>query len=157
MGRVVDMQELTDILGEGAGRASRVVTTNGCFDVLHVGHLELLRQAKRLGDVLVVLVNDDASVRDLKGPSRPIVPLGDRAELLAALEPVDYVVAFSESTPVDALTRIRPAVHVKGGDYEAADLPETPVVEAGGGSVVIVPLVAGRSTTGLIDRATGGC
>lgn len=150
MGRVVGLEELTADVLPGAGR---VVTTNGCFDLLHVGHLEVLRQARALGDTLVVLVNDDDSVRRLKGPSRPIVSADDRAELVAALEPVDYVVLFSEDTPERALGAIRPAVHVKGGDYAAADLPETKVVEAGGGRVVIVPLVAGRSTSEMERRA----
>lgn len=152
MGRVVDLEQL---LAELAARPGRVVTTNGCFDVLHVGHLQLLREAKALGDILVVAVNDDGSVCRLKGPSRPLVPAAERAELLAALEPVDYVVLFSEDTPDRVLAAIRPAVHVKGGDYRAEDLPETPTVEAGGGRVVIVPLVAGRSTTDLIRRAGG--
>jgi rfaE bifunctional protein nucleotidyltransferase chain/domain len=152
VGRVVDLEQL---LAELAARPGRVVTTNGCFDVLHVGHLQLLREAKALGDILVVAVNDDGSVCRLKGPSRPLVPAAERAELLAALEPVDYVVLFSEDTPDRVLAAIRPAVHVKGGDYRAEDLPETPTVEAGGGRVVIVPLVAGRSTTDLIRRAGG--
>jgi len=154
MGRVVGLNELLgrvdDRTPAGAGR---VVTTNGCFDILHVGHLATFRRAKELGDTLVVLVNDDDSVRRLKGPSRPIVPAADRAELVAALEPVDYVVLFSEDTPVEALAAIRPAVHVKGGDYGVTDLPETPIVEAGGGKVVIVPLVPGRSSSEIARRA----
>ncbi len=143
---------LEELLAELAGSDRRVVTTNGCFDLLHAGHLDLLTRAKALGDVLVVLVNDDGSVRRLKGPSRPIVPAGERAELVAALRPVDYVVLFSEDTPERALAAIRPAVHVKGGDYRREDLPETAVVEEGGGEVVIVPLVPSRSTTELLRR-----
>jgi D-beta-D-heptose 7-phosphate kinase / D-beta-D-heptose 1-phosphate adenosyltransferase len=153
MGRVLALSELLSEIGDrSSAGAGRVVTTNGCFDLLHVGHLETLRRAKALGDTLVVLVNGDESVCRLKGPDRPIVPAVERAELVAALEPVDYVLVFPEDTPVEALAAIRPAVHVKGGDYAVADLPETPVVEAGGGTVVIVPLVPGRSTTRIVSR-----
>ena len=150
MGRVVDLDTLRSALDAGPGR---VVTTNGCFDLLHVGHLRLLRQAKAMGDILVVAVNDDESVRRFKGPTRPLVPAAERAELVAALEPVDYVVLFSEDTPERTLAAIRPAVHVKGGDYLARDLPEAKVVEQGGGEVVIVPLVPGHSTSDLVRRA----
>jgi len=150
MGRVVGLETLKHAL---AARTGTVVTTNGCFDVLHIGHLALLREAKRLGDVLVVAVNDDEGVRRLKGPDRPLVPADERAELVAALEPVDYVVLFGEDTPETVLAAVRPDIHVKGGDYVAEDLPETPVVEAGGGRVVIVPLVPGRSTSELIRKA----
>jgi D-beta-D-heptose 7-phosphate kinase / D-beta-D-heptose 1-phosphate adenosyltransferase len=157
MGRVVDLEGLLGEIGDrSSAGAGRVVTTNGCFDILHAGHLATLRAAKEMGDTLVVLVNDDDSVRRLKGASRPLVPAADRAELVAALEPVDFVVLFSEDTPVRALGAIRPAVHVKGGDYTAADLPETAAVEAGGGEVVIVPLVPGRSTSGIAGRAGEG-
>lgn len=150
MGAVVDLDTLLAALAASPGS---VVTTNGCFDVLHIGHLKLLRQAKSLGDILVVAVNDDDSVRCLKGPDRPLVPAAERAELLAALEPVDYVVLFSEETPERVLDAIRPAVHVKGGDYRVEDLPEARVVERGGGRVVIVPVVPGRSTSDLLKRA----
>lgn len=149
MGRVVDLDTLLSALAVEPGR---VVTTNGCLDLLHVGHLRLLRQAKAMGDVLVVAVNDDDSVKRFKGPSRPLVPAAERAELVAALDPVDYVVLFSEDTPERTLAAIRPAVHVKGGDYRAQDLPETRVVEEGGGEVVIVPLVPGHSTSDLMRR-----
>jgi len=154
MGRVVGLEELLRQIGDrSSAGAGRVVTTNGCFDILHVGHLATFRHAKGLGDTLVVLVNDDDSVCRLKGPRRPVVPAADRAELVAALEPVDYVVLFSEDTPVEALAAIKPAVHVKGGDYRAEELPETPTVEAGGGRVVIVPLVPGCSTSEIARRA----
>lgn len=152
MGTVVGLEALTEEL---AHRDGLVVTTNGCFDLLHVGHLALLREAKAMGDTLVVLVNDDDSVRRLKGPSRPLVPAADRAELLAALEPVDFVVLFAEDTPEAALAAIAPDIHVKGGDYTPDDLPEARVVREAGGRVAIVPLVDGRSSTGLIERAQG--
>jgi rfaE bifunctional protein nucleotidyltransferase chain/domain len=150
VGRVVGLDTL---LAELEASPGRVVTTNGCFDLLHVGHLTLLRQAKGLGDTLVVAVNDDASVRRLgKDPCSPVVPADERAELVAALDPVDYVVVFTEDTPERVLAAIRPAVHVKGGDYRPEDLPETRVVEEGGGEVVIVPLVPDHSTTALVSR-----
>jgi rfaE bifunctional protein nucleotidyltransferase chain/domain len=140
--------------GEGRGR-ERVVATGGCFDVLHAGHVDLLRRARALGDRLVVLLNSDSSVRALKGSGRPVVAEQDRARVLSALDCVDEVVVFDEDTPVRALEELRPDVWVKGGDYDVEDLPETPVVRRAGGEVVTVPLVPGHSTTGLITRIRG--
>ncbi|WP_017569587.1 D-glycero-beta-D-manno-heptose 1-phosphate adenylyltransferase [Nocardiopsis halotolerans] len=137
------------------GRPGRVVATGGCFDVLHAGHIDLLRRARALGDRLVVLLNSDASVRRLKGSERPVVGESDRARVLSALDCVDEVVVFGEDTPVRALEDLRPDVWVKGGDYDVEDLPETPVVRRAGGEVVTVPLVPGHSTTGLITRIRG--
>ncbi|GAA4055526.1 D-glycero-beta-D-manno-heptose 1-phosphate adenylyltransferase [Agromyces indicus] len=130
----------------------RVVFTNGCFDVLHVGHTTYLQQARDLGDVLVVGVNGDDSVRRLKGPERPLNPAVDRAGLLAALEWVDYVTVFDEDTPIDLIETLRPDVYVKGGDYSPEMLAETPVVEAYGGEVHVVDYVPDHSTTLLVDR-----
>ena len=138
-------------------RQGRWVFTNGCFDLLHVGHLRTLAWARAQGDVLVVGVNSDTSVRSLgKGPSRPLVPQEERAEMLAGLSCVDYVVIFDEPTPLPLLEQLRPEVHVKGGDYRVEDLPETPLVQSYGGQVLITPLVPGRSTTTLeaLLRAT---
>ncbi|WP_150237965.1 D-glycero-beta-D-manno-heptose 1-phosphate adenylyltransferase [Nocardiopsis quinghaiensis] len=137
------------------GRDERVVATGGCFDVLHAGHVDLLRRARALGDRLVVLLNSDASVRALKGPGRPVVGERDRARVLSALDCVDEVVVFGEETPVHALEELRPDVWVKGGDYDVEGLPETPAVRRAGGEVVTVPLVPGHSTTGLITRIRG--
>lgn len=128
------------------------MTTNGCFDILHWGHLQYLEKARELGSVLICLVNADASVKKLKGESRPINAEGIRARQLAALESIDYVVIFGEDTPEKILGEIRPAIHCKGGDYRPADLPETKVVEAGGGKVVCLPLAEGFSTTGLLEK-----
>lgn len=139
----------------GARRGERVVATGGCFDVLHAGHIDLLRRARALGDRLVVLLNSDASVQVLKGAGRPVVGERDRARVLSALDCVDEVVVFGEDTPVRALGELRPDVWVKGGDYDVEDLPETPVVRRAGGEVVTVPLVPGHSTTGLITRIRG--
>jgi len=132
-----------------------VVLTNGCFDLLHRGHVTYLSRAKTLGDVLVVALNSDASVARLKGPERPLTPLEDRAHVLAALSGVDLVVPFDEDTPVDLVRAVRPDVFVKGGDYTREMLPEARVVEELGGRVEILPYVEERSTTGLIERIRG--
>jgi rfaE bifunctional protein nucleotidyltransferase chain/domain len=137
-------------------RGQTLVFTNGCFDLLHVGHVRALEAARRFGDILVVGVNSDASVRRLKGNGRPIVPDTQRAELVAALETVDYVVIFAESTPIKTIERLRPDIHVKSGDYRVEELPETPCVRAAGGRVEIVPLVAGLSSTQIVERVLAG-
>ncbi|WP_436698171.1 D-glycero-beta-D-manno-heptose 1-phosphate adenylyltransferase [Nocardioides sp. BYT-33-1] len=133
-------------------RGGTVVATGGCFDLLHAGHVATLRAARDLGDCLVVLVNSDASVRRLKGDTRPVVPEADRAQVLAALDCVDAVVVFDDDTPVPLLRRLEPAVWAKGGDYSGTDLPETPVLAEWGGAVVLLPYLEGRSTTGLVHR-----
>jgi rfaE bifunctional protein nucleotidyltransferase chain/domain/rfaE bifunctional protein kinase chain/domain len=138
-------------------RGGTVVATGGCFDLLHAGHVRVLEGARALGDLLVVCLNTDASVRRLKGPTRPLNALEDRAAVLLALTAVDAVVAFDEDTPEALLARLRPDVWVKGGDYDAATLPETPLIEALGGRTVILPSLPDRSTTRLIEevRARG--
>jgi rfaE bifunctional protein nucleotidyltransferase chain/domain len=137
-----------------AGR--RIVFTNGCFDVLHRGHTSYLKQARALGDLLVVAVNDDDSTRRLKGPGRPLNPAADRAGVLAELACVDYVTVFSSDTPVQLIETIEPDVYVKGGDYLPEMLVETPVVEAHGGTVRIVDYVDQHSTSAIIARARSG-
>ncbi|MDP9070976.1 MAG: D-glycero-beta-D-manno-heptose 1-phosphate adenylyltransferase [Actinomycetota bacterium] len=137
----------------------RVLFTNGCFDILHRGHITYLNRAKTLGDVLIVGLNDDDSVRRLKGPLRPINSLDDRAQVLAALSCVDYIVPFSGDSPTEAIQAVRPDVYVKGGDYTYEALPEAPLVEELGGTVRILPFMEDRSTSGIIDRireATAG-
>ncbi|MDX1884115.1 PfkB family carbohydrate kinase [Mycolicibacterium sp. 120270] len=134
-------------------RGGRLVATGGCFDLLHTGHVRLLHQARQLGDALVVLVNSDDSVRALKGPRRPVMPAQDRARVLSALECVDEVIIFDEGSPAAVLDRLRPDVWVKGGDYTEADLPEAEVVRRHGGEVVLLPTVAGYSSTKLIAAA----
>ncbi|GII03657.1 D-glycero-beta-D-manno-heptose 1-phosphate adenylyltransferase [Planobispora takensis] len=131
----------------------RLVATGGCFDLLHAGHVSLLRRARALGDALIVCVNSDDSVRGLKGSGRPVVKEEDRVEVLRALECVDAVAVFDEDTPISLIERLRPDVWVKGGDYAESDLPETETVRRAGGEVVILPLVPGRSTTDLIAAA----
>ncbi|RYG46349.1 D-glycero-beta-D-manno-heptose 1-phosphate adenylyltransferase [bacterium] len=132
----------------------RLVFTNGVFDILHAGHVRYLAEARELGDLLVVGVNADETVRKLKGPTRPVNPLDDRMAVLEALRAVDGAVLFSEDTPEALIARLRPEVHVKGGDYDVEEMPETPLVRSYGGQVVILPFLAGRSTTAIIGRMT---
>jgi len=142
VGKVIS---LADLLPELVGR--KVVFTNGCFDLLHVGHLRTLQWARAQCEVLVLGLNSDASVRLLKGGNRPITGERDRAELLAGFACVDYVVVFEEQTPMVLLDKIRPAVHVKGGDYRPEDLPEASLVKSWVGVVLVTRLIEGRSTT----------
>lgn len=129
-----------------------VVFTNGVFDVLHAGHVDYLIKAKALGDFLIVALNTDSSVSRLKGPSRPINNLADRMKVIAALRCVDCVVSFDEDTPERVIGDIKPDIHVKGGDYSIESLPESKIVQAYGGKVVILPLLEGRSSTRIIDK-----
>lgn len=133
-------------------RGRTVVFTNGCFDVLHAGHVEHLAWARARGDALLVGLNEDASVRTLKGPTRPIVPFAQRARVLLALRAVDAVVGFGERTPERLLDRLRPDVHVKSDQYRAEELPERTVVESYGGRIELTPHVVGISTTDTIAR-----
>jgi rfaE bifunctional protein nucleotidyltransferase chain/domain len=150
--KVVAWDELLALRETWRRDGRRVVWTNGCFDLLHVGHVRSLEAAAALGDVLVVGVNSDETVRELKGPGRPIVPAAERAEVVAGLEPVDHVVLFEEPTPEAALDRLRPEVHAKGADYADKPIPERAVVEAYGGTVELLPIVPGVSTTALAER-----
>lgn len=132
-----------------------VVWTNGCFDLLHVGHVRSLRVSRSLGDLLIVGVNSDESVRRLKGPHRPILPAAERVEILAALEDVDYLTIFDELTPVAALERLKPDIHCKGADYappHGKPIPEAALVESYGGRIEFLPLVPSTSTSDLIQR-----
>ena len=140
------------------GEGRTVVWTNGVFDLVHVGHVRSLEAAKSLGDVLVVGVNGDESVRELKGPDRPLVTARERAEVVAALESVDRVVVFDETTPERALADLRPDIHAKGADYEPPDgkpLPERDLVESYGGRIEFLPFVPARSTSSLVERLRG--
>ena len=144
-------------LAQRLRRAGRtVVATGGCFDLLHTGHIRLLRQARELGDALIVLVNSDESVRTLKGAGRPVMHDVDRARVLGALACVDAVAIFDGPTPERLLEVLRPSVWVKGGDYAVADLPEAGVVHRHGGEVIILPTVAGYSSSRLIAAASSG-
>jgi rfaE bifunctional protein nucleotidyltransferase chain/domain len=134
----------------------RIVFTNGCFDLLHPGHIGSLEQARELGDALIVGLNSDASVRELKGPGRPVLPERERAEILAALECVDAVVIFDEPTPREVITRLLPDVLVKGGDWPGDQIVGREEVEASGGRVVLIPVVPGYSTTGILRKIREG-
>lgn len=153
--RVVDLESLLLLRERWRRENKQVVWTNGCFDLLHVGHVRNLEAAARLGDVLVVGINSDASVRRIKGPDRPLLPADERAEMIAALQCVDQVVVFDESTPEVILSRLQPDIHCKGEDYRPPDgkpIPEADVVAAYGGKIVFLPLIPGRSTTSIIRQ-----
>ena len=146
-------------MGEAKSAGKVAVFTNGCFDILHVGHVRYLKEARARGDMLIVGLNTDDSVRRLKGPQRPINSESDRAEVLAALECVDYVTLFGEETPIDVIRAIQPQVQVKGGDYVAEDMPEAEVMKSIGGRIEIIPFAAtqseGFSTTGTLRAIRG--
>src|SRR6266511_703833 len=143
--KIIDMDELAQRARELRAAGKKLVVTNGCFDLLHVGHVRYLQAARRLGDFLVVGINSDASVRALKGPERPLVPEHERAEVLAALACVDAVVIFAEPTAERLVAVLRPDTYVKGDDYTEAGLPEARVVRAYGGEVRLLPTVPGAS------------
>jgi phosphoheptose isomerase len=150
--KVVAWDRLLELRDAWRRAGSTVVWTNGCFDLLHAGHVRSLTAARALGDVLVVGLNGDKSVRRLKGDGRPFVGSEQRAEMLAAFETVDYVVVFDEDTPEEALARLQPEIHTKGEDYADRDIPERSVVESYGGRVEFLPLLEGVSTTAIAER-----
>jgi D-beta-D-heptose 7-phosphate kinase/D-beta-D-heptose 1-phosphate adenosyltransferase len=152
MGSVVTRSELVSIRGRLRDQGRRVVFTNGCFDIIHRGHVEYLTKAKAKGDILVVGLNTDASVRRLKGPSRPVVSQDDRAIVMAAVGVVDYVCLFDEDTPLELITAVVPDVLVKGADWPIDKVVGRDVVEAAGGTVQTIEFVADRSTTSIIER-----
>jgi rfaE bifunctional protein nucleotidyltransferase chain/domain len=151
--KIKSLRELGAIRGRLRRQRKKVVFTNGCFDVLHEGHVRLFRLAKKRGDVLVVALNTDASVRKLKGPDRPVFPLKERLEVMSALADVDYVTWFAEATPRKIISVLQPDVLVKGGDWKRGEVVGRAEVEADGGKVVIVPYLSGRSSTSLIRKA----
>jgi D-beta-D-heptose 7-phosphate kinase/D-beta-D-heptose 1-phosphate adenosyltransferase len=144
-------EDLQRIIRDLKVKGKRIVFTNGCFDLLHIGHIRYLEKAKSLGDILVVGVNSDRSVRNLKGPPRPILPEGERAEVLSSLECVNYVTIFDEPTPLELISSLLPHVLVKGGDWTKEATVGKEVVEGAGGEVVILPFVEGSSTSQLIE------
>lgn len=151
--KILSLDQLLSTLSAERAGGKRIVFTNGCFDLMHIGHTRYLQAAKALGDTLVIGVNSDASVRSLdKAPDRPIVPDAQRAEVLAALGCVDYVVIFDESDPLQLITAVQPDILVKGGDWTLDCIVGRDVVEARGGVVKTIPLVSGLSTTGLLQR-----
>jgi D-beta-D-heptose 7-phosphate kinase/D-beta-D-heptose 1-phosphate adenosyltransferase len=155
--KILKRDDLVRMVARHRAQGHRIVFTNGCFDLMHIGHTRYLRAAKELGDVLIVGVNTDASVRRLnKSPGRPIVPDFQRAEVLAALQCVDYVVLFDEPDPASLIAAVQPDVLVKGGDWEPNRIIGRETVEARGGVVKTIPLVPGVSTTSLVQRIQSG-
>jgi D-beta-D-heptose 7-phosphate kinase/D-beta-D-heptose 1-phosphate adenosyltransferase len=152
MAKIFLIEDLAPLLEEKRKGGLRLVFTNGCFDILHYGHVCYLQEAKSLGDILVVGLNTDESVNKLKGRNRPINKGTERASVLAALGCIDYVTFFSEPTPIETIEALKPDIHVKGGDYAAKTLPEYNAVRAYGGQVAILPYVEGYSTQRLIQR-----
>jgi D-glycero-beta-D-manno-heptose 1-phosphate adenylyltransferase len=153
--KILDWPALLRIREQARAAGATVVWTNGCFDLLHAGHVRNLEAARAFGDLLVVGINSDASVRGLKGPGRPILPAAQRCELVAALACVDYAVVFDEPVPLGAISRLKPDVHCKGADYAppaGKPIPEAAVVAAYGGRLEFFPLVPGLSTTDLLRR-----
>jgi D-beta-D-heptose 7-phosphate kinase/D-beta-D-heptose 1-phosphate adenosyltransferase len=143
--------DLQKIIQDLKAKGKRIVFTNGCFDLLHIGHVRYLESAKSLGDILIVGVNSDHSVRSLKGPNRPILPEEERIEVLSSLECVSYVTLFDEPTPLELISSLLPHVLVKGGDWTKEAIVGSEVVEGAGGEVVILPFVEGSSTSQLIE------
>jgi rfaE bifunctional protein nucleotidyltransferase chain/domain len=150
--KIKSREELVEIVRGWKAQGKRIAFTNGCFDLLHIGHLETFREAKRHGDLLIIGLNSDISVRTLKGHERPFVPENQRAAMLAALEDVDYVVIFEELDPLAIITELKPDVLLKGEDWGEGRVIGQKVVEEGGGKVIHVPLVKGISTSQLIER-----
>jgi rfaE bifunctional protein nucleotidyltransferase chain/domain len=155
--KVIEAGELAAKRDALDAEGRKLVLTNGCFDLLHVGHVRYLQAARALGHALAIAVNADASVRVLKGPGRPINPAEDRAEVLAALACVDYVTIFSESRATRLLAAVRPHIYVKGGDYrlETLDAEERAALEAAGAQIELLPLTPGKSTSRLIEAVRG--
>lgn len=149
MNKVLSLKRLLAILRE---RVKTVVFTNGCFDIIHAGHIRYLKKAKALGDILVIGLNSDASVKKIKGDKRPIVSQKERAEVLSAMEMVDYIVIFNEPTPIRLIKAIQPDVLVKGADWKEKEIVGADVVKAKGGRVARIRLARGRSTTDIIQR-----
>ena len=154
---VLSLAKLQRVVRRLRRRGKRIAFTNGCFDLLHAGHLDYLEKIKSRADILVVALNSDRSVRRLKkGPGRPLVPERERARLVAALKPVDFVVLFSEPTPLKVIRALQPDVLAKGGDWKKEAIVGREVVERRGGKVIVVPYLKGHSTTGLVRRIRGG-
>lgn len=150
--KVKNLADLIRIRGELKAKGKKVVFTNGCFDLLHSGHIHLFKEAKQEGDVLIVAVNTDSSIRKIKGSERPVFVLAERLEVLEAVEAVDYLVTFSEETPIKPISVLLPDVLVKGGDWRPEEVVGGKEVKAAGGKIVIVPYLPGYSSTGIIKR-----
>lgn len=149
---LVKQSELDNLISELRKQNKTIVTTNGCFDILHVGHVRYLEKTKSFGDVLIVALNSDKSVKSIKGESRPINNENDRAEVLSALKSVDYVVLFDEDSPINLLLKMKPDVYTKGADYTVETLPEAKEIMASGARIEFISFVEGKSTTSIIEK-----
>ena len=149
--KIKEKKELLRIIKNLKAKGSRIVFTNGCFDLLHIGHIRYLEKAKTLGDILVIGVNSDSSVRKIKGPKRPVLAVKERTEILSGLECVDYITIFDEIDPLKLITFLKPNVLAKGGDWTKEQIVGREVVERSGGKVVIIPFIKGASTSNLIE------
>ena len=152
--KIISCDEMKKIVTGLKNAGKTVVFTNGCFDILHAGHVRYLQAARELGDCLILGLNSDESVRSLKGPTRPINGQEDRAEVVAGLGAIDYVVIFEEQTAETLIGELQPTIYTKGGDYQVKDLPEAAVVAAYGGKTIIIPEVPGKSSTNIIKKIT---
>ena len=149
---IIDRKDAAQFCEDLRRQGKRIVFTNGCFDIIHAGHVRYLTAAKNFGDVLIIGLNTDESVRRLKGASRPINTQADRAEVLLGLKAVDHVIYFGEQTAENLIAEVKPDIYVKGGDYTLETLPEAKIVQSYGGRVEFVNLVAGRSTTNIVSK-----
>ena len=154
MNKIYSREKLKEELDRLRKEGKKTIFTNGCFDILHVGHARYLQEAKKIGDILVVAINSDSSVRAIKGEKRPIIPEDERAEMVASLGSVDYVTIFHESTPLELIEYLQPHVIVKGGDWTEEKVVGRESVKKLGGTVVIVPEIRGASTSGIIEKIT---
>ena len=152
MGQIVRREDVVSLVKKLHQEGKSVVTTNGCFDILHVGHVRYLQKTKEFADKLIVLLNSDKSVKSIKGPTRPINNENDRAEILCALNCVDYVVMFDEDSPRNLLDEIKPDVYTKGADYTMETLPEADIMKKNGTRVEFISFVEGKSTTNIINK-----
>ncbi len=150
--KIINAEEVKNIVKNLKKQNKKIVTTNGVFDILHIGHIRYLKEAKKLGDVLIVAINSDSSTKHIKGPKRPLNKEKDRAEALASLECIDYVIIFNEKDPVKILEKIKPDIHVKGGDYKVNQIIEKGIVEKNNGKIILIPEIKGYSTTDLIKK-----
>ena len=149
---LIDRMKISEIVTTLKAEGKKIVFTNGCFDILHVGHVRYLKEAKALGDILILGLNSDCSVKSLKGSNRPINNESDRAEVLSALKAIDYVVIFDEKTAENIVGEVKPDIYAKGGDYSIDTLPEAKIVAEHGGKTVLLQLVDGKSSTNIINR-----
>ena len=152
MSKIFEQKALKSLLDELHGKGKKIAFTNGCFDILHIGHIRYLKEAKKKADILVLALNSDSSVRSLKGEKRPIVPEQERAEIMAALEFIDFITIFPELTPLELIKYLRPDILIKGGDWPEDKVVGRDEVKKWGGRVVIIPEITGKSTTNIVEK-----